>query len=159
MTDTLTAADPRDSWTRDQCLMHWQTLQTKLANAKEAEMDMRKYVFKRAFPTPVEGTNTVELGNGYELKGVYKPNYSLLDNDIVDNCLNKIKKVGNQGALIADRLIGWTPSFYKSEYNKIKEDADAGSVEAVEILRYVHEMIEIKDAAPKLDIKAPKAKK
>lgn len=158
MSETLTAPaiDPRDTWTQDQCLMQWETLKRRLADAKEAEMDMRKYVVKRAFPNASEGTNTVDLGNGYSLKAAVKYNYRLLDNDKVNNCLDRIRKVGNQGTFIADRLVSWSPHFLLTEYRELQE---TDTEENKTILRIVNEMLEITDAAPTLDIKAPKGKK
>jgi len=153
MTLTETAIDPRDSWTQDQCLMHWQTLQRQLADAKEAEMDMRKYVLKRAFPQRQEGTNTVNLGNGYTLKAAVKYNYKLRENDIVEKCLDRIAKVGNQGSFIAERLVSWTPSFLLTEYRALQE---ADTPDAKAILNICYEMLEISEAAPTLTIAEPK---
>lgn len=156
MTDTLTAADPRDSWTQDQCLMQWETLKRQLANAKEAEMNMRKYVVKRAFPSAVEGTNTIDLGNGYSLKAAVKFNYRLKENNIVESCLDRIAKIGNQGSFIAERLVNWTPSFLLTEYRELQE---MDTAEAKDILNIVYEMLIIDDAAPTLTIAEPKKKK
>ncbi len=142
--------DPRDSMTRDEVLFAWQRSKQDLEIAKENEMEWRKYVVKRAFPEAKEGTNTTELGNGYALKAVVKYNYNLLSNEVVEHCLDRIRKIGSQGSFIADRLISWTPNFLLTEYR---------AIESEEILRIVNEMLIITEAAPTLTIAAPKGKK
>jgi hypothetical protein len=151
--------DPRDSMTRDEVLLEWERLKTLLATAKEQEMEYRKYVVSRAFPNANEGTNTVELGNGYELKAGIKYNYKLDENPKVEAGLDAIEKIGNQGKFIADRLVSWTPNFQLTEYRKLQEEAKEGSKDAQEILKIASSFLTITDAAPTLEIKAPKAKK
>lgn len=148
-----------DKLSRDEILMIWQCAKDNLALAKEHEMEMRKYVVSRAFPVPEEGTNTLELGNGYQLKANVKFNYNLLDNKTVEDTLDRIARIGNQGVFIAERLVSWQPSFLLTEFRKLEKEADDGSNEAKLILKECHKMLEIKDAAPTLAIKEPKAKK
>lgn len=154
--DVSETVDPRDAMSQDDILIAWQYVQSKLASAKKDEIEWRNYVAKRAFPEPKEGTNILALGNGYILKAVVNYHYNLLDNDVVESTLNKIAKIGNQGAFVADRLVSWTPNFLKTEYTKLKEDAEAGSLEAKEMLKLVNEMLVITDAAPKVEIKEPR---
>lgn len=155
MTDTfmVTDSDPRDSLSQDQVLMEWQRTKDRLAEAKEQEMDWREYVVKRAFPDAAEGTQTQELGNGYKLKATIKYNYKLLDNDKVRNCLDRIKKIGNKGTFVADRLVSWTPNFLLTEYRELEL---AETDEAKAMLKICHEMLEISEAAPTVSITAPK---
>jgi hypothetical protein len=150
--------NPWDSWTQDQCLLHWQQLKEQLTKIKEDEMEFRKYIVSRAFPQADEGTNTLELGNGYGLKAVVKYNYKLMDNKVVREGLNRIAALGNRGTFIAERIVKWTPDFVKSEYNTISEEADNGSGEARAILKEINSFLIIEDAAPTLEIKEPKKK-
>lgn len=145
-----------DNKSRDEVLAEWEGRKTLLATAKEREMEFRKYVVSRAFPNATEGTNTVELNNGYSLKANIKYNYKLADNKIVEATLDKIAKVGNQGSFIVDRLISWSPSFLLTEYHKLQEDQ---TEESKTILKLVNDMLIIEDAAPSLEIKAPKTSK
>ncbi len=70
-----TPSNPWDNWSQDECLMYRQKLKEALATAKNDEMEFRKYIVNRAFRIQKEeGTNTLELGNGYELKAVVKYN-------------------------------------------------------------------------------------
>jgi len=122
-------------------------------------MDLRKYIVKREFPKPQEGTNTKELGQGYQLKSVIKYNYNLSSNDIVEKCLDHISALGNEGPFIADRLVSWKPSFLITEYRDLCERKDKGDASAIKILNIVNEMLTISEAAPTLEIKSPKGKK
>lgn len=154
-----TPADPRDKLTKDEILMLWQSAKEALTIAKDKEMDLRKYIVKRAFPEPKEGMNKQDLGAGYEIKATIKFNYNLEENAIVEKTLDEISKVGNEGTFIADRLVSWTPNFLKSEYTKLQQDAEAGNETAKQILKLVHKMLIITDATPTLEIKGPKEKK
>lgn len=153
------SANPWDSMNEDQLLMEHKKLQDDLSLIKVKELELRKYIVDRAFPKKEEGTNTKELGNGYELKAVVKFNYKLSDNDVVEKTLEEIAKVGNEGPFIADRLVGWTPNFYKTEYNKLQDEAAAGNEFAKQVLKITEKMLTITDAAPTLTIKEPKGKK
>ncbi len=137
-----------DSMTQDELLVRWQCLKDQVETAKTAEMDMRKYIVSRAFPNKHEGTNTQELGNGYQLKAGIKYNYSLdPDNKKVEDALDRIAKIGNKGSFIADRLVSWKPSLCLSEYRELDNE---------EIKRELHKVLTITEAAPTLEIKEPK---
>jgi len=157
-------APPKNPWdllNQDQLLMEHDALQKQIAKLKETEMELRKYIVDRAFPNKHEGMNTLELGNGYELKANIKFNYKLADNKVVEDCLDRIALTGNQGAFIAERLVSWKPSFLVTEYRVLQEEAKEGSDAAKAILKIVNdEMLVILEAAPELKIKEPrKAKK
>lgn len=159
-TSILEAASPKflDELSRDEVLQLWRSTKEMLETAKQAEMEMRKYVVSRAFPKPEEGVNTLDLGNGYKLKAGVKFNYNLKEISIVKEVLGRIAQVGNQGAFIAERLVKWEASFLLTEFRKLESDAEAGSEEAKVILKEVHNMLNIVPAAPTLEIKAPKVK-
>lgn len=141
---------PYDSMTQDQVLMKWQELKKALETAKEAEMDMRKYIVKRAFPAPDEGTNKAELGMGYALKAVVKYNYKIKgDVDKIDSVIDKLSALDNEGSFIADRLFKWSATLSVAEY-KILDP---------KYKKIVDEVVEVSEAAPTLDIVEPKSKK
>lgn len=147
-----------DAKSQDEVLAEWEGRKTLLATAKEREMEFRKYVVSRAFPNPTEGTNTLELNNGYALKANIKYNYKLADNDTVEKTLDRIAKIGNNGPFIADRLVSWSASFLLTEYRDIQEEAEKGSIEAIAILKEINNMLTIENAAPSLEIKQGKKK-
>src|ERR1700733_10667740 len=64
--------NPWDALNQDQLLMLWDGKKKALFDVKKAEMELRKYIVSRAFPSATEGTNTLELGNGYSLKAGVK---------------------------------------------------------------------------------------
>ena len=150
--------DPRDTMSRDECLLAWQKIKDQITTLKEQEQEFRKYIVKRAFPDAKEGMNNQDLGNGYQLKAGVKFNYNL-DQTKVENCLDRIAKIGNQGEFIADRLVKVTYSFLLTEYRNLQEQEKDGSKDAKEILAIVNEMLTVDDAMPTLEIKEPKAKK
>ena len=145
---------------QDGMLMRWDDMKKQLEFYKNKEMEYRKVCVSILTPTKPEGTTNVALGSDYTAKVVNKYNYKLKENDKVNNALDKIAKVGNQGAFIAERLVSWTPNFLKTEYTTLQEEAEKGSQDAKAILEIVNsEMLVITDAAPSLEIKPPKAKK
>ena len=146
---------------RDGLLMLHKHAKEKLDFWKEEEMMLRKIAVVELVPARTEGTTNVELGNGFKAKVNHKYNYSIKDNDnkVIWNILDKIKNIGNQGAFIAERLISWSPSFLKTEYNMLIEEADGGSDDAKAILKIVNEeLLTIEPAAPELKIVEPKKK-
>ena len=151
--------NPWDSMTRDELLVRHQQLKDDLDKAKEAEMNLRKYIVNRVFPDATEGTNTLELGNGYKAKAVIKKNYNLdPDLDKVEATLDRIAKMGNEGAFIADRLVKWSADFLLTEYRKLEEEEATSAIKKA-IKKEVDSMLTITDAAPTFNIVEPKAKK
>jgi hypothetical protein len=152
------APSPYDSLTKDQCLMLHKQKQEDLAKLKDEEMELRKYIVKKAFAGGKEGTNTQELGNGYELKATIKYNYTLdTDLDKVEDVLDKIAKIGNEGAFIADRLVTWSASFKVGEYRPLCEPDASPTQKKIKAL--IDSILTISEAAPTLEIKEPKKSK
>jgi hypothetical protein len=52
-------------------LEEWYKLSKKLKDVRAKELALRKEVFASFFPVPVEGTNKVDLADGYTLKATY----------------------------------------------------------------------------------------
>lgn len=145
---------------RDGLLLLHKQAKEKLDFWKAEEMELRKLTVQVFVPEKAEGTNTVELGNGYELKAKVKYNYKLdSDNDKVWAGLERIEKIGNEGKFIADRLVSWTPNFLLTEYRQLQENSEKGSLFAKEVLKEIESFLTITEAAPELEIKEPKAKK
>lgn len=152
-----------NAWTNmseDDLLMQWNIAKQQVEYAKAHEMELRKHIVSRAFPAKHEGTNTKELGNGYSLKAGVKFNYNLdPDNKKVEEALDRIGKIGNQGGFIAERLVSWKPSFLLTEYRVLCDEAKEGSDTAKSILKEIHSVLTISEAAPTLEIREPKVKK
>lgn len=148
-----------DAMSEDQLLLEWQKKKDAIETAKAEEMELRKYIVKREFPAKTEGMNNKDLGNGYTLKASVKYNYNLADNDTVEATLDKLSKLGNAGSAISDRLISWKPNFLLTEYRQLQEDKAKGSKFADDALNIINSMLTITEAAPTLEIKAPKGSK
>jgi len=147
--------------TNDGALMLWQDTQKRLAQYKEMEMEYRKLCVSFLTPDKPEGTTNVALGETHVAKVVNKYNYKPKDdNDAIWAGLEKIEALGNEGPFVAKRLFSWSPSFLKTEYIQLQEDAEKGSAFAKNVLKIIeNELIVITEAAPTLSINEKKGKK
>lgn len=140
---------------RDRRLAVWDEAKKVLEAAKTSEMEARKAVADYCFPNPKEGTNRIELNNGYALKCVAKLNYKIAaPNDRIDAIEDEAGKLGNEGTFLIERVITWTPAFSKSEYNKL----DTNLPVHAKIKALVDSVLEITPGAPALTLEEPKAK-
>lgn len=145
-----------DGLTQDQLLVQHQAIKDQIEVLKAQEMSLRKYIVDRAFPERHEGVNTVELGNGYSLKAKVKYSYKIdKPANEVWASLERIRKIGNKGPFIADKLVSWKASFLLTEYRPLIEEKDE-SEESKAILKEISSFLIIEEAAPELDIKGPK---
>lgn len=145
----------------DALIVSWREVAANLAALKDTEMELRKAVTQRMFPDPDKGTQRYDLGNGWQLKLVHKLNYKLpgkTENDKIDAVSDQIEKIGNEGAFILDRLVKWSAELSVSEYNKLKDDAKAGSGTARSIEKLIDTILTISPAAPTLELEPPKTK-
>lgn len=107
---------------RDALIMEWNEAKSALDAAKEKESELRKRMVDECFPhnPDSEGTENLELGEGWKLKTVFKQNRRLGNkNGETDKALTKIEKMGAEGEIIADRLVKWEPKLSLSEYKKL----------------------------------------
>jgi len=142
---------------RDRLLMAWEASKTALDTAKANEMELRKTIAALAFPDAKEGTNKLDLGKGYELKFVREVEYvfpATLSRDAIAKVEDEIAKTGNEGQFLADRLFKWKCEPSKSEYKKL----DLANPTHAAVKKLYDSILTTKDAAPKLEIKAPKGK-
>jgi hypothetical protein len=144
-----------DEAARALILKAWEASKVTLELAKNTEMDLRKAAFGYCFPTPTEGTQRVDLGNGYALKAVHKLNVKITaSNEDVDKAEDAARALGNEGQFLFERLITWTPNFSKSEYKKLEADNPTH----INVKKLIDGLIEETPGAPTLEIEAPKAK-
>lgn len=141
---------------RDKLIIDWQEADEKRIKALAAELELRNKCFAFLFPNAEVGTNTYELGKGYEVKGVRKLNYNLANGQgQTEAALDEIAKLGNEGQFIAERLVGWTPKLSLYEYKKLEPDNNPTHKRIKEIIDGV---LTITDGTPTLEVKKPKAK-
>lgn len=136
---------------RDALILKWQAAKDTLASAKEIEMTIRKQLTAMCFEDSNVGTNRIDLGNGYKLKYVKKMAYSV-DADKIEDVLEAIEKVGNEGPLLADRLVKveYTPSV--SEYKKL----DVENPTQKQIKDLFDKVLTTKVGSPVLELEVPK---
>lgn len=139
---------------RDRLLKNWEDAKIKLEAAKTSEMEARKAVADYCFPEAREGTNRIELNQGFSLKMVHKLNHKIAaSNDQVDAIEVEAGKLGNEGTFLIERVITWTPGFSKSEYKKL----DVSLPTHAKVKALVDSVLEITPGAPTLEIEEPKA--
>lgn len=131
---------------RDKLIMEWTAARADLDRAKAHELACRNALCGQVFPdAPKEGTTTVDLGAGYKLKLVTKFNYNLSATD-TDTALDAIAASGNEGTLIADRLVTWKPSLSIREYRGLSPAHRA----------LIDEALTITEATPALELIEPR---
>lgn len=159
MTD---AVDPNAA--RNQAIGKW-LADKALANAAvEAERQAREAVIAMLFPSPIEGTNNYELGQGYKLSLQHSFRRDLGDKELVvdgqkvptedqvNGALEAIEELGNDGALLAKRLVRWKPELSVSEYKKL----DPNSIVEMQAKAIIDGILITKPASPQLSYKEPK---
>lgn len=122
-------------------LSEWQGVATHLATLKAREMELRKELFAFAFPSPLEGTNKVDLPAGWLLKGVYK-----LDRSVDEAAFNAIKDQLRAININPDPLVRLKPELAVRDYKALSDQARA----------IVDQALIIKPGAPSLELVAPK---
>lgn len=109
---------------KDKLIEDWKNAQDALSVAKEREKELREMiieVFSEETNEMASGTESIDVGFGFDLKIEHKLNYKLTcDNDGVDELLDKIENSVEGGNVIAERLVTWKPSFNVSEYKKLE---------------------------------------
>lgn len=145
-----------DTIERDNLIVSWQTAKSQLDAAVELERNLRKQVFEVCFPEAKEGTNNLDLGMGYKLKGVKKLNYNLVNGEgETETVLDQIANLGNEGHFIAERLVGWKPALSLSEYKKL----EANNPTHAKIKNMIDSVITITEGLPTVEVVEPKAKR
>ena len=122
----------------------WSAINEQIGKLKATEMLLRIKIFKVMFPNPTEGTNSVPLTNGYELKAKYPINRKVLP----DMLAAHTKDLKAAGIKLGD-LIRLTPDLAVGEYRKLTEEQ----------LKLFDQILEIKPGAPALEIVLPKRPK
>lgn len=120
----------------------WNELQAKLASIKDEEMKLRKEIFEECFPTPVEGTATIDMPEGWTLKGTYKLTRSI-DEAALPAVLAELRK----HKVSTDTIITYKPNLSLSNYRKLDPKWQ----------RVLEQAMTVKPGAPTLELVAPKS--
>ncbi len=127
-------------------LADWENSRAILDGAKTNEMELRRQVQASFFPTPKEGTQRVDLANGWALKFVHKTNYTFDDKDELHKALSEIEATGNEGAFVAQRLVSFKPELKVAEYKTLADP----------YRKIIDRVITTKPAAPAIELEGPR---
>ena len=97
-------------------LLRWNEMVTELRVLRKAEMELRRAIFTTAFPDPVEGTNKLNLSQGWVLKGQYSLERTV-DEAVLTTQLDELRQ-----AQIPEDIIVRKPSLVKRVYNTLNDD-------------------------------------
>ncbi len=147
-------------------IQSWLNNKEAATNAADLERQCRDRVTATLFPTPKKGTQRYALSGGYAVKLVYTIGYTLGDKDKADDAgmkipirkqveavLEQVAKLGNEGPLLADRLVKWKPELDVKEYEALEGDNPTH----VEAKKLIDSILTTKPGAPQLAWEEPKA--
>lgn len=100
----------------------WKSVQAMTAAKAliDREQMLRKLVFAEFFPAPVEGTNKIDIENGWQLKAVHKLDRKI-DEAALPSTLDALRKKG----ISADSLVRYKPEIQIKAFKGLtKEDRD-----------------------------------
>lgn len=131
---------------RDELIMQWEAAKLELDHWKERELHLRTKLVDSYFTTD-EGTQNLELGEGWKLKAVVKTNYTLITKDeALEKALSKLERFGAEGKFVAERIVTYSPKLSLSEYKKLD----------TKFRKIIDEVVVTKPATPSLELIAPK---
>ena len=98
-------------------LPKWFKMAEELKALRKLEMGLRKKIFNHYFDDPLEGTNTHELGDGYQLVG----KHSLIRNIDEAHMIGIVEQL-ETADISLDALVVRKPALVKKEYNSLTEE-------------------------------------
>lgn len=122
----------------------WYALQNQMREIKEREMELRRKIFAFYFQDAVEGTNKLEMQDGYVLNAKRVINRSVDKGSLV-SLTPELQAAG----IKVDDLVEWKPSLKISAYRKLTEAQT----------QLFDQVLVVKDGSPSLEIVAPKGDK
>ncbi len=138
---------------RNSRIKDWLAAKATLEAAKNNELELRNILAKMCFPNPVKGTQRIDLGEGYSLKMVHKVNYKI-DAEKVEDVLDEIEKVGNEGQFLGERLVKLQYDLSVSEYGKL----DVSNPTHKKVKALLDKIVTTTDATPAMEFEVPKPK-
>jgi len=98
-------------------MSEWFRLQDELRRIKAKEMLLRTKIFAAYFPSPVEGTNSAPIGDGWFLKGKYS-----ITREVDLAALGVLTEKLASAGVSKDKLVQYKPSLVLREYRTLTED-------------------------------------
>lgn len=127
-----------------QDMERWYTVSAELTKLKNEEQLLRQKIFKGMFHDPKEGTNSVDLADGYVLKGKRTINRTV-DDAAFKASIEELAKNG----VPTDQIVKYKPELVTSEYRKL----------TAEQMNLFDTVLIVKDGMPGLEIVKPKRAK
>lgn len=126
-------------------LRQWNEAKDLLDKTKVMELQLRNEIVKDAYPDKkalAEGTTNFDLPGNWKLKIVTKVSVTI---DVA--ALDAVKEALKEAGISPDLIFEDKPSFVKTEYKKLDKEQQ----------KIVNEALTFKDAAPTIELVAPKA--
>lgn len=127
-------------------LEEWRLATEQVAALKSViakEQELRKQVFEAFFPAPKEGANTINLPEGWKLKGTYKIERKI-DEAALPAVIEKLRIEG----VNSDLLVEYKPSLKTTVYKQLVAEHRA----------IFDEALTAKPATPTVELNPPKKK-
>ena len=122
-------------------LERWYTVSEQLTKLKNEEQLLRQKIFKGMFHDPKEGTNSVDLADGFVLKGKRVINRTV-DDAAFKSSVEELAKNG----IPTDQIVKYKPELVTSKYRELTDEQ-----------RHLFDTVLIvKDGMPGLEIVKPK---
>lgn len=125
-------------------LTRWQTIRQQLDAVKPLELEekeIRQKLFNLAFPNPTEGTNRIDLTDGYALKGTFK-----VTRKIDEAALPAVIQQLQQMNVPPDMFFNYTPELKVTQYKQA----------APQVKLAIDAILTSKPGLPSLEIELPK---
>lgn len=126
----------------DALTAEWWSVSQSLDAIKARELELRKELFARQFPNPVEGSaeNKVQLGDGWILQADYKINRT------VDDAVVSALMQGDNTRALAQKVFRYKPELNLKDFKALSPEERA----------LISEAVTEKPGTPALSIKLPK---
>ena len=146
-------------------IQKWLNAKAAFVEAQSSERELRGQLTAALFPNPVKGTQRYALNAGHNIKLVQGFDYKLGNKDAisdgrkipiaeqVEELQRSIEAVGNEGPLMAERLIKWVPELVVPEYEKLNANYLADKA----IKELIDTILTVKPASPQLTFEEPKS--
>ncbi|CAB4168948.1 hypothetical protein UFOVP1516_25 [uncultured Caudovirales phage] len=122
----------------------WYKMQEDLKILREAEASLRSEIFKAAFPTPKEGTNKVELGDGWILNATMP-----ITRKVDLAAFLAMKEQLEEAHISPDKMVKFLPELELKQYRCLTEDE----------IQLVDQFLIIKEGSPQMKVVLPASAK
>jgi hypothetical protein len=135
-------------------LAAWQVAQAELARIKQQEFGLRQQIILTAGfdPTKLEGSETLEIGQGWKLVAKKVQSYNLTNKN--GETLALLNAIGAYDPALAQSLVDWQPELHIKPYREFLASPIAEAVKP-----QLAAALTVKPGSPQLELEAPKQDK